>query len=155
MNQDISAQIAIEILQLLSEFSRTRWEHQPSMELRPSESELLILLYLSITEEKKALSASELSSVLNITPAGVTHLINPLEELGYVQRSKAPNDRRIVLVGLTEKGQQSAEDFIQQASKMISGLVKYLGVEDSRIFVRIMSSVIEYMKGNPLNPHSS
>lgn len=151
MGQDNSAQITIDFLQILSEFSRLRWEQQPNIDLRPSENELLLLLHLSINEHKKALSASELSNLLKITPAGVTHLINPLEDFGYIERLKDPDDRRIVLIGLTKKGNLSAENMIRAASKKISGLVNYLGEEDSRTFIRIMSSVIRYMKDNPFN----
>ena len=151
MDQNNSAQITIEILQLLSEFSRIRWEQQPNFDLRPSESELLLLLHLSINENKRALSASEISNLLKITPAGVTHLINPLEELGYVERLKDPDDRRIVLIALTHRGTQTAQTLIQFASKKISGLVDYLGEKDSHTFIRIMSAVILYMKENPFN----
>lgn len=151
MGQDNSAQITIDFLQILSEFSRVRWEQQPNIDLRPSENELLLLLHLSINEHKKALTASELSNLLKITPAGVTHLINPLEDFGYIERLKDPDDRRIVLIGLTKKGNLSAENMIKAASKKISGLVDYLGEKDSRTFIRIMSSVIQYMKDNPFN----
>ena len=151
MGQDNSAQITIDFLQILSEFSRVRWEQQPKIDLRPSENELLLLLHLSINEHKKALTASELSNLLKITPAGVTHLINPLEDFGYIERLKDPDDRRIVLIGLTKKGNLSAENMIKAASKKISGLVDYLGEKDSRTFIRIMSSVIQYMKDNPFN----
>lgn len=149
MDQGKSAQMAMELLQLLKEISRMRWENQRNMELKPSENELLILLYLSIDEDKKALSASELSNVLKITPAGVTHLINPLEELGYIERLKDPNDRRVVLIGLTGKGKQIAKAQINLASEKISGLVDYLGEKDSQTFIRIMSSVTEYLRENP------
>ena len=151
MDNENSAQITLEILQLLSEFSRIRWEHQPNIDLRPSETELLLLLFLSIDENKKALSASELSNLLKITPAGVTHLINPLEEYGYIERLKDPDDRRIVLIALTEKGRQTAKSLIEYASKKINGLVEVLGEDDSRTFIRIMSAVMKYMKENPFN----
>jgi len=154
MDQNFSDQIAIELLQLLKEISRLRWEHQPNMELRPSENEFLVLLYLSIDEDKKALTASELSNLLKITPAGVTHLINPLEELGYIERLKDSNDRRIVLISLTKKGEQFAEALIEITSEKIGGLVDFLGEEDSRTFIRIMASVIRYLQENPLSANS-
>lgn len=149
MHQEKTAQIAMELLQLLKEISRIRWEHQLNIELRPSENELLILLYLSIDKDKKALSASELSNVLKITPAGVTHLVNPLEEWGYIERLKDPNDRRVVLITLTDKGIQIAEALTNMASEKIGGLVDYLGEKDSQTFIRIMSSVTEYLRENP------
>ena len=70
--------IAQDLFQRLKDFSRLRWELKPPEGLKPSEIELLGILFLSLNENKRALSASELSGVLNITPAGVTHLINPL-----------------------------------------------------------------------------
>jgi DNA-binding MarR family transcriptional regulator len=112
--------------------------------LTRSEYELLAILMMNLDDEKTALSVTELSSLLQITPAGVTHLINSLEERGYIERRSAPNDRRIVLIGLTDKGYEIAEAIIADIQEKLTGVVKYLGEEDSQTFVRLISRIIEF-----------
>ena len=142
--------IAQELFQRLKDISRLRWELKPPTGLKPSEIELLGILFLSLNENKRALSASELSSVLNITPAGVTHLINPLEENGFIERKKDPHDRRVVLIGFTEKGNQIAELVVDKVNESLAGLVDHLGEENSKTLIRLMSSVVDYLIANPL-----
>ena len=150
MEKTISSESSQELLQLLKHFSRLKWEKSPIQELRPSECELLALLYTNHSDGNKALPASELSKQLNITPAGVTHLLNPLEETGYINRIKDPADRRFVLISLSAKGERLAESLAEEAQNKISDITQYLGEEDSKILIRIMASLISYINKHPL-----
>jgi DNA-binding MarR family transcriptional regulator len=124
----------------------------PPLKLKPSvitgltrsEYELLATLMLNLDDEKTALSVTEISNLLQITPAGVTHLVNPLEEAGCIERRQAPNDRRIVLIGLTDKGTEAAEALIADVQEQMIGLLNHLGEEDSKTFIRLMSRAIEF-----------
>lgn len=49
------------------------------------------------------LSMSEIAEKMNHSTAAATGLVDRLENLGYVQRSHAANDRRKVLVKITKK----------------------------------------------------
>jgi DNA-binding MarR family transcriptional regulator len=100
--------------------------------------------FMSLDDNKKAFTMTEISNLLQITPAGVTHQINPLEEAGYIERLQAPNDRRIVLIGLTDKGTQVAETLISEVQESLIGLVNHLGEEDSQTLIRLMSKAIEF-----------
>ena len=150
MSTSNSVEITQELFQILKQFSRLKWEQKPCQELKPSECELLGILYLNLGGGNITITPSELSDQLKITPAGVTHLINPLEETGYIERLQDPNDRRVVFIRLTEEGKQLAELLIAQAHERLAGLVDYLGDEDSRALIRVMSSTIEYFVTNPL-----
>ena len=124
----------------------------PPLKLKPSvitgltrsEYELLATLMLNLDDEKTALSVTEISNLLQITPAGVTHLVNPLEEAGYIERLPDPNDRRIVLIGLTDKGTETAEALIADVQEQVIGLINHLGEEDSQTFFRLLSRAIEF-----------
>jgi DNA-binding MarR family transcriptional regulator len=150
MSTSNSMEITRELFQILKQFSRLKWEQKPYQELKPSECELLGILYLNLGDGTRAVTPSELSDQLKITPAGVTHLINPLEESDYIERLQNPNDRRFVLIGLTKKGKQLAESLIAQAHDRLAGLVDYLGDEDSKALIRVMSSTIEFFVTNSL-----
>jgi DNA-binding MarR family transcriptional regulator len=114
--------------------------------LTRSEYELLATLMLNLDDEKTAFSVTEISNLLQITPSGVTHLINSLEEAGYIERLSAPNDRRIVLVGLTDKGTEAAEALIADIQEQLTALFDHLGEDDSQTFIRLISRAIDYFE---------
>jgi DNA-binding MarR family transcriptional regulator len=53
---------------------------------------------------------SRLAEVLNVSLSNATGLIDRMEERGFIERTRVPEDRRIVLVRLTTEGQRLLED---------------------------------------------
>jgi DNA-binding MarR family transcriptional regulator len=119
--------------------------------LKPSESELLGTLYLVLKNGNKSIPASALSNQLNITPAAVTHLLNPLEEGGFIKRLKKPDDKRYVMISLTAKGKRVAQVLLENESENLARLVSHLGKDESKTLIRLMSSTIDFFD----NPSSS
>jgi len=133
-----------ELFQLMKQFPRPKLKQSSIDGLTRSEYELLVMLVMSTKDGKGAFTVTEISNLLQVTPAGVTHLINPLEEAGYIERLPDPYDRRIVRIGLTAKGTQTAETLISEVQENLIGLVNHLGVEDSKTLIRLMSKSIEF-----------
>lgn len=144
MQTKTSLRLTQDLFQLMKQFPRPKLRQSCIDGLTRSEYELLVMLVMNLEGQKTNLAVSELSSLLQITPAGVTHLINPLEEAGYIARLQGPNDRRIVLIGLTEKGTQVAESLIGEVQENLIGLVNYLGEEDSQTLIRLLSRAIAF-----------
>lgn len=67
-----------------------------------------------------------LADVLAVTPRNVTGLVDGLEATGYVRRAPHPDDRRAVLVTLTERGtvvmEKMAADHAALADSLMAGL---------------------------------
>jgi len=139
-----SLDLTRDLFQLMKQFPRPKLKQSSIDGLTRSEYELLVMLVMNFDGDKKALTVTEISSLLQITPAGVTHLINPLEETGTIERLQDPNDRRIVRIGLTDKGVQVAEALILEVQEQLIGLINYLGEADSRTLIRLMSQAIDY-----------
>jgi len=144
MKKTTSLTLTQDLFQLMKQFPRPKLKQSSIDGLTRSEYELLVMLVMSLGNDKKAFTVTEISSLLQITPAGVTHLINPLEQAGYIERLQAPNDRRIVLIGLTDKGTKVAEALISEVQEQLIGLVNHLGEEDSKTLIRLMSKSIEF-----------
>jgi DNA-binding MarR family transcriptional regulator len=144
MKENTSLALTRDLFQLMKQFPRPKLKQSSIDGLTRSEYELLVMLVMSLGSDKKAFTVTEISNLLQITPAGVTHLINPLEEAGYIERRQAPNDRRIVLIGLTDKGTKVAESLISEVQEQLIGLVNHLGEEDSKTLIRLMSKSIEF-----------
>ena len=69
-------------------------------------------LVLSIVADStEPLPPNKIAERLIISRATVTGLIDSLEQRGYVQRTRHPSDRRMLLVIPTEKGKQVAKAF--------------------------------------------
>ncbi|MHB9094974.1 MAG: MarR family winged helix-turn-helix transcriptional regulator, partial [Eubacteriales bacterium] len=94
----------------------------------------------------RGIKISDLSTQLQITPAGVTHMINSLEEGGYVERLADSADRRVVLVKPTAKGKQVIESMKVEHLEKLKGLVGSLGEQDSKELIRLLSSTLTYLK---------
>ena len=151
MEEKNSLALAHELFQLIKRIPRLNLTQKTIGGLTRSEHELLVILLINFDDDTRALTVSEISSLLQITPAGVTHLINPLEQAGYIKRLGDPNDRRVVLIGLTDKGSRAANTLIADIQEHLIGLFNHLGEEDSMIFVHLMSRVLEYFEGQLIN----
>ena len=144
MKENTTLALTHDLFQIMKQFPRPKLKQSAIDGLTRSEYELLVMLVINLEGDKKALTVTEISSLLQITPAGVTHLINPLEQAGYIERLQDPNDRRIVLIGLTDKGTQVAESLILEVQENLIGLIHHLGEEDSKTLIRLMSQAITY-----------
>lgn len=149
MKEKTSLALARELFQRVKQLPRPKLRQISVDGLTRSEYELLAMLAMDHRTDRAARSVTELSKLLQITPAGVTHLINPLEEVGYVERLQAPADRRIVLIGLTDKGQRLAKSLMAEVQEGLLGLVNHLGEEDSRTLIRLLSKTTEYLASLP------
>ena len=67
--------------------------------------QVMLLFFL---QKKDGSSLSQISQGLMLENPTVTGLIDRLEKSGYVKRSDHPNDRRVYLIYLTEKGKKVA-----------------------------------------------
>jgi DNA-binding MarR family transcriptional regulator len=142
MKHKTSLDLTHDFFQLMQQFPRVKIKNTDGM--TRSEQELLVMLVLNFDEDKRALTVTQISNLLQITPAGVTHLLNPLEESGYIERLPDPNDRRIVRIGPTDKGTLVAAALISDVQDKMVDLVNFLGEDDSKTFIRLLSRVIEY-----------
>ena len=144
MEQQISSGLSHDLFQIVKRFLRLDLKLKSVDGLTRSEQELLVMLLMNFDETQKVLTVTEISTHLQITTAGVTQLLNPLEDTGYIERLPDPRDRRIVRIGLTGKATRDASALILDAQEKMVELVKLMGEEDSKTFIRLMIQAIEF-----------
>ncbi|NQS91179.1 MAG: MarR family transcriptional regulator [Chloroflexi bacterium] len=144
-----TAGLSQELFSLLKKTSRLKLTGENNRGLKPSECELLGVLYLNLMSGTKLMPASTLSQQLNITPAGVTHRLNALQDTGYIKREKSADDRRYVLVGLTQKGKKQADIVLKNTYHNLDQLIDLWGEDDSQVFIRLMSALIDFYSNVP------
>jgi DNA-binding MarR family transcriptional regulator len=154
MKEKVTEDLTQELFQVLGQVTRLKWEKSPIPGLKPSECELLGILHINLSNGARRIAASELSSQLKITPAAITHLLNPLDEAGLISRKKDPSDRRYVLIGLTDRGKILAKSLVENAQETLEGLVQYIGEEESREMLLLMTKLLEYFSDNQIKQYT-
>lgn len=78
---------------------------------------------------------SELAEGLQITMASTTGLVNPLVTMGYVVRSRDPQDRRVVRIGLTGEAQSLAGGIIAERRREVEAALDGMDLAACRGFL--------------------
>ena len=86
---------------------------ESGLEVTPIQVMLLFFL-----QKNNGSSLTQISQGLMLENPTVTGLIDRLEKLGYVKRSDHPNDRRVYLVHITEKGNKVANKALPIIKKL-------------------------------------
>lgn len=86
---------------------------------------------------------AELAEAAGVTRATMTGLIDTLERDGYVKREPDPDDRRMMSVLLTAKGERFLKNFLPGHFKLISELMSPLTESERKTLVRLLGKVQE------------
>ncbi|MDR3207305.1 MAG: MarR family transcriptional regulator [Oscillospiraceae bacterium] len=114
---------------------------------------------LAVLKMKDGISTRDLSYLLGIAVSSLNELLSKLEKSGYVTREHAAQDKRIMLVTLTDKGRGeeppeaadptdifaclSGEEqaaFGAYLDRMIAALQKNVGADDGETFERMQAA---------------
>ncbi len=93
---------------------------------------------------------AELADAAGVTRATMTGLIDTLERDGYVKREPDPNDRRMMSVLLTTKGEKFLHGFLPGHFKSIAALMATLSESDRKTLVRLLGKIQQ--QAASLNP---
>ena len=104
---------------------------------------VMIMLMKKVGEGcPKVYSPAEIAEQLQVTRASVTGLLDSLEKDRFVRREPDPNDRRMMSVHLTERGQAFLDDFLPPHFALISQLMAGLDVSERTTLVSLLKKLI-------------
>ncbi|HEX3031047.1 MAG TPA: MarR family transcriptional regulator [Bacillota bacterium] len=132
------------LLQAFLQFKKANWHHRSLAGFKPSEVTLLFVIRSGATPEAPHMTVSEISRRLHVTSPTVTQLITGLEAKGLVERNMDRRDRRAVLVRLTEAGEKITLKARQEMFASLSGLIDFLGEEESKHLVTLLNKTFIY-----------
>lgn len=89
---------------------------------------------------------SEVAQKLKITVSTLTTAINKLIKKGYVERKRIAEDRRVVLVKLTEKGMLAYKLHQRFHKKMINNAIEGLSLEEEKILISSLNKLNDFFK---------
>jgi len=103
------------------------------LEVTPVQVGLLFFL-----QKNNGSSLTQISQGLMLENPTVTGLIDRLENLGYVKRADHPNDRRVYLIYLTEKGKKVANKALPIVKKLNEQIKEGYSREEIENFKKVL-----------------
>lgn len=91
-------------------------------------------------------SISQISSVLNLSLGGASHLVDDLVERGFVNRVEDAKDRRIKHVSLTEKGVQCFEAMTAFQLQAVAENLTQLPPDLARNMIGMLQEALPYLR---------
>lgn len=100
-------------------------------------------MMLSIIDASGPLRVSDIAASLGVKSPAVSMLLRKLTKEGWVERHYDPDDRRAVLVSVSDAGREylARSDDVQRA--MMRRHTRNLSADDLRTLIRILGTLIE------------
>ena len=91
--------------------------------------------------EKEPKNMSTVAKIMSVTVGTLTIAFNSLVKKGYVHRERSEEDRRVVLISLTEKGRKANAHHMKFHDGMIQAVLKDLDEEQQKILVKSLMNL--------------
>ncbi|MED4072385.1 MarR family winged helix-turn-helix transcriptional regulator [Priestia endophytica] len=108
-------------------FRQIRYEINDLLQSEMTSSEFAILRLLSEGGGKKA---TELSKALGVSASHITAVTDTMIDKEYITRRRSPNDRRVVEIVLTEKGEEIFKKFGDKKLKYLTEKFEVISDEE-------------------------
>lgn len=89
---------------------------------------------------------SSVAKSMSVTVGTLTIAINSLVKKNYVNRVRSEDDRRVVLLSLSEKGKSAYRHHQKFHDDMIKATVKGLNKEETAILVKAITNLVDFFK---------
>lgn len=100
-------------------------------------------------DPKEGTRSTNLGPKMAIEPTSLTRIIKLLEDNGYIYKEKTTNDKREVIIKLTEKGLNSRNLSKEVVVNFNKSVVEKIAPEKLEIFKEVMSDILQI--ANDLN----
>lgn len=90
---------------------------------------------------------STIAKELSVTVGTLTIAMNSLVKKGYVNRERGQEDRRVVYISLSEKGQRAYRHHEEFHRQMIDEVLKALEPQETEALVKALSKLDRWFRG--------
>jgi DNA-binding MarR family transcriptional regulator len=104
---------------------------------------------LRLLDRHGAISMSEMANSLGITMSGCTALVDRAVEAGWVERQRDPNDRRVVLVGVSSAGEQTLTHIREARARILARYLIRLEVDEIVTLTNLLERTAEAIVPEP------
>lgn len=102
---------------------------------------------LMALQRHKDLPLSEISGCIRRSPGNMTLVVDNLEKAGWVERVRSKEDRRVILVHLTESGKEKIEAAKKENARITESLMSELNEEE----INTLSAILLKLNKGELN----
>ena len=115
-----------------------------SKELAPGNVSFPQFFLLAALDQKEVLTMSAIAQKMGHTTAAASGLVDRLENLGYVVRSSAREDRRKVMVCITEKGSALVRRIREEMVGNLLKVMTHLTLAEQKAWLQIYTKIYNY-----------
>ncbi len=108
-----------------------------------SNNDMHIIEAIGMNEKK---NMSTVAKALSVTIGTLTIAINSLVKKGYVNRVRSEQDRRVVYISLTPKGEKAYKHHEEFHRQMILATIDGLSEEETRVLVKALSNLNDFFR---------
>src|SRR4051794_2148525 len=123
-----------------------------SKELAPGNVSFPQFFLLAALDQKEVLTMSAIAQKMGHTTAAASGLVARLENLGYFVRSSAREDRRKVMVCITEKGSALVCRIREEMVGNLMKVMAHLTPEEQKALLHIYSKIYNYCQAKENAP---
>jgi DNA-binding MarR family transcriptional regulator len=102
---------------------------------------------------------SRLAEMLNVSLSNATGLIDRIEERGYVERTRVPEDRRVVKIRVTAEGLRMLEEIDALSDELLRDVLGRIGPSKlggvAQAVTELRSALAVATDGDPQDPHAA
>ena len=95
----------------------------------------------------EAKSMSTVARALSVTVGTLTIAINNLVKKGYVSRVRSEEDRRVVLISLSRKGEKAFDHHKKFHEEMVQATLKGMKEEQIEVLVQALKNLSGFFRG--------
>lgn len=88
------------------------------------------MYFLNYLNQRGMMTPSEIAEQLGITLGAVTGFMDRLYKLGMISRTRSEEDRRLVLIELTDEGRRHLQEFNRQRERKHTEILKRFSIEE-------------------------
>ena len=101
---------------------------------------------LAVLDEFGESTMGSIAKEMGLSLGGLTGLVDRVNSMGLVERFRIPQDRRIVKVGLTEKGRETLQAILDAEYKFGASVLTQVTKEEIRAFLKVFGMFADSLK---------
>ncbi len=125
---------------------------EPWIELNLTLAQLKSLFFIAAKEKT---NFKRLAEALGVTPPNVTGIIDRLVEQGLVTRTENPEDRRIMLLQITDKGHELLNNLHERHTNLMIQVLDHLNMDELNQQVKCLKDLVKAAEAYTTKFHSS
>lgn len=98
---------------------------------------------LKTIKENSPITASELASILQMSPSALTQMTDRLIKSKFISRKNDKNDRRLILLSLTSDGEEHLASILKRMEQKANQILAPISAKDLKTVVSIFEDFLQ------------